>query len=143
MKKVFNFDMDGTIADLYAVDNWLAKLCASDPSPYANARPLVNMSRLAKALHKVQRAGHEVRIVSWLSKNSDAAYDAAVTEAKKGWLKKHLPSVDWDKVLIVAYGTPKHEISNGILFDDEERNRNNWGAGAFEPKDIFEVLTSA
>ena len=29
------FDMDGTIANLYGVDNWLDKLHASDASPYA------------------------------------------------------------------------------------------------------------
>ena len=45
---VFCFDMDGTIADLYADPNWLPKLRAYDPTPYINAKPLVNMSRLAR-----------------------------------------------------------------------------------------------
>ena len=142
MKKVINFDMDGTIADLYGDKDWLNKLRNCDPSPYANARPLVNMSRLAKALHKAASKGYALRVVSWLSKASNDAYDEAVTSAKKAWLKKHLPSVDWDKILIVAYGTPKQSISEGILFDDEERNRIDWGEGAFEPKDIFEVLAA-
>ena len=33
--KMICFDMDGTIADLYAVPNWLDKLRAEDASPYA------------------------------------------------------------------------------------------------------------
>ena len=36
MKQIW-FDMDGTLADLYGVENWLEKLRASDPSPYAEA----------------------------------------------------------------------------------------------------------
>lgn len=35
--KMICFDMDGTIADLYAVPNWLDKLRAEDASPYADA----------------------------------------------------------------------------------------------------------
>lgn len=32
------FDMDGTIADLYGVENWLDYLIAEDVKPYAEAR---------------------------------------------------------------------------------------------------------
>ena len=31
--KMVVFDMDGTIADLYAVPNWLQMLRAEDPTP--------------------------------------------------------------------------------------------------------------
>ena len=41
------FDMDGTIANLYGVENWLPMLRAYDPTPYANAVPLLRLSRLA------------------------------------------------------------------------------------------------
>lgn len=136
----FNFDMDGTIADLYAVNEWLPKLRASDPSPYVEAKPLVNMARLAKALHKAQRNGHKVAVISWLSKDNNVAYDKAVAQAKREWLAKHLPSVAWDKIVIVAYGTPKEQVGNGVLFDDEELNRLKWGEGAYTPDKIFEVL---
>ena len=46
------FDMDGTIADLYAVENWLPMLRAYDPAPYTLAKPLVHMATLARLLHK-------------------------------------------------------------------------------------------
>ena len=35
-------DMDGTIADLYAVENWLPMLQAHNPTPYEQAKPLVS-----------------------------------------------------------------------------------------------------
>lgn len=136
----YNFDMDGTIANLYGVENWLPKLIAQDSTPYAEAKPMVNMARLARALHKAQRNGHKIAVVSWLSKNGTEQYNAEVAQAKRKWLAKHLPSVKWDKIIIVAYGTPKQKLSNGVLFDDEQPNREAWGMGAYEPKDIFEVL---
>ena len=135
------FDMDGTIADLYGVEGWLEMLIAENTSPYANARPLVNLSLLARMLNKAQKEGNEIGIISWLSKNGSDEYGKKVTEAKLGWLKKHLGSVAWDSIEIVKYGTNKYSIcKSGILFDDEEKNRNEWKGEAYEPEKIFEIL---
>ena len=62
------FDMDGTIADLYGVNGWLEMLTAQDATPYAIAKPLVNLSALARLIHKAQRNGFEICIVSALAK---------------------------------------------------------------------------
>ena len=140
MKKKICFDMDGTIANLYAVDNWLNMLRAYDPTPYAQAEPMLNMSAFARLLHKAQKLGYEICIISWLSKTSTADYDMAVTQAKIEWLQNHLPSVDWNEIHIVAYGTPKHELASGVLFDDEEHNRKEWGIGGLEPSEIMNFL---
>ena len=144
MTKVW-FDMDGTIADLYAVEGWLDSLRAFDPKPYAKARPMLNMSVLARQINAIQRKGIQVGIISWLSKESNTLYDIQVERAKREWLAKYLPSVEWDIIKIVPYGTPKHSVCvNGILFDDEQGNRDKWNiyAGtAFEPCHINEVLS--
>lgn len=136
------FDMDGTIADLYGVTDWLPMLIASDPTPYAIAKPLVNLSRLARYLNRLQKMGHEIGVISWLSKSSTPEYDAMVSSAKMFWLGRHLPSVKWNEIKIVSYGTNKWEsCGEGILFDDEARNRDTWGGAAYEPDNIFEILT--
>ena len=146
MNITYVFDMDGTIADLYGVENWLEYLIDGDPYPYANAKPMCNFSKLAKALNKAKARGDSIEIISWLSKNSNGEYDMLVTEAKLRWLKKHLPSVTFDNIYIVPYGTPKHEVTkarNAILFDDEERNREEWllhKGYAFTPDKIFDLL---
>ena len=143
MTKMLVFDMDGTIADLYGVDGWLEDLRAEKVRPYAEAKPLVRLCTLARLLNKAQRNGHEIGIVSWLSKNSTADYDERVTEAKMNWLRTHLKSVQFDEIHIVAYGTPKHEIvkdKNGILFDDEEKNRTEWKGTAFDVDNIIGIL---
>lgn len=135
-----NFDMDGTIANLYGVENWLDYLIAKDTTPYAVAQPLINLSSLARVLNRLQRNGYTIGVISWLAKNSNADYDREVTEVKIMWLKKHLPSVKWDKINIVAYGTPKSTCGNGILFDDEEPNRKEWNGTAYDVNNIIEIL---
>lgn len=141
MQKVVWFDMDGTIADLYGVQNWLPMLNNEDPTPYEVARPLVNLSRLARYLNKLQKMGWKVGVISWLSKYSTPEYDAAVTGAKMFWLGRHLPSVKWDEIKIVPYGTNKYQTcGGGCLFDDEAKNRDMWEDAAYTPDRIFEIL---
>lgn len=138
-----NFDMDGTIADLYGVENWLPMLENHIETPYAIAPPLVRLCTLARMLNRLQRNGYKIAVVSWLAKGSNADYDERVTNAKMQWLEKHLPSVCWDKIIIVPHGTPKEnfcETPFDILFDDEEKNRENWDGVAFDVNDIFGVL---
>lgn len=137
------FDMDGTIADLYGVENWLDYLIASDALPYEIAKPLIRLNALAKILNRLQKQGYKVGVISWLAKNSDTDYDEKVTKAKKEWLKKHLASVNFDEIHIVKYGTPKQTFAkteNDILFDDEEKNRNDWTGKAFDVNEIIEIL---
>lgn len=140
MEKIINFDMDGTLVDFYGVENWLEYLTNSDPYPYIVAKPLVNMSALARVLHRLQKNGYKVRIVSWLAKNSNKSFDSAVTIAKINWLKSHIPSVVFDEIIIVPYGTYKENLSDGILFDDEENNRKYWGNNAYNVNNIIEIL---
>lgn len=135
------FDMDGTIADFYGVENWLDYLLNEDATPYEMAKPLLNMSLLARYLNKAQRQGHEIGIISWGSKNSTDNFLNMVVRAKFQWLNKHLPSVSFDKVYIEHYGTNKlNRCGGGILFDDELNNRVTWGKGAYEPTEIIRVL---
>lgn len=142
MIKAIYFDLDGTIVDLYGVEGWLDDLIAENTRPYAEAKPLLNLSLLARYIHKAQKMGYIVGVISWLSKSGTPEYNKAVTEVKKEWLAKHLPSVEWDEIHIVEYGTPKSTCRTcpGILFDDEERNLNEWGAGAIIASNLLEVL---
>lgn len=142
------FDMDGTIADLYSNPDWLSKLRAHNPEPYTTARPLINLSLLARYIHKLQKQGIQVGIISWLSKETTEAYNQEVTKAKLDWLRRHLPSVTFDSIAIIPYGQPKWEPIPkdclNILFDDERRNTVEWvcqGCGyGYPPEKIFEIL---
>lgn len=142
MKTIW-WDMDGTIANLYAVEDWLPKLRAEDPSPYIEAEVLWNMSQLARLMNRVQQLGYKLGIISWTSKGGSESYNDAVAAAKLAWLKQHLASVSWDKIYIVDYGTPKSTVMDtefDVLFDDEERNRDEWRGHAYEPEMMVKVL---
>jgi hypothetical protein len=126
----------------------LTKLRTYDASPYAEAPVRLNMQALAHRLNKLQENGYTIGIISWLSKDSTPEYDAAVITEKMAWLKKHLGSVEWDEVHMVAYGRRKHKcanIKNGYLFDDNESIRRSWikdnpNGWAFDVDNILEVL---
>ena len=141
MKKELWFDMDGTIANLYAVENWLEYLENENTFPYDEAGTMLNFSLFARLLHKLHTAGWRVGIISWTSKLGTEKDNLAVELAKRAWLARHLPSVEWDEIKIVRYGTNKYiECGGGILFDDEERNRNAWKDMAYEPSEIIKIL---
>lgn len=127
-------DLDGTVIDFYGVPNWLECLEAQDSTPYRVAKPLVPLSTLARYLNRLQARGYNIGIISWLSKSGTDKFNAEVAEVKREWLAKHLPSVKWDEIHIVPYGVPKSTCAtcpNAILFDDEQRNLNEWTASTY------------
>lgn len=145
-KKIIYLDCDGTWVNLYGVENWLNYLINEDVYPYANAKALVNLSALARVIHKLQNNGIEVGVISWLSKNGSKEYNKAVTDAKLNWFKKHIPSVKFDEIHIIPYGTPKSTCANpnniNYLFDDEENNRKEWKGIAFDEKNLIKNLAN-
>lgn len=140
-------DLDGTVVNFYGVPNWLKCLEAQDSTPYRVAKPLVHLSTLARYLNRLQARGYNIGIISWLSKSGTDKFNAEVAEVKRDWLAKHLPSVQWDEIHIVPYGVPKSNCatcSNAILFDDEQRNLNEWTANthnmAYNADLLMEIL---
>ena len=143
------FDMDGTIADLYGVHNWLDMLRNFDPTPYVKAEPMWDMAELANLLRKVQANGIEIRIITWLSAETTADYDREVRNAKRDWLNTY--DFPFDHFHGVRYGATKAdsirhylaEDETAILFDDNAKVRKGWHMGdAIDPTtcDICEVL---
>lgn len=139
------FDMDGTIANLYGVADWLPKLRAADASPYLEAEPMVEAGEFQLLLAILQNRGHKLGIISWLAKESDKSYDKAVRNAKKTWLSENFPEIRFDEMHFVKYGTRKDYVAkdkDGIIFDDDERVREKWRGLSLNPNciDILEKL---
>jgi hypothetical protein len=132
-RKMICFDMDGSINRFYDVPNWLPKLQAEDASPYLEAKPLWDMRKLNKILLSLKKSGWEIRIVTWLAKNSSPAYDAKVREAKKQWLiEMNFP---YDHLHMIKYGRNKASCvraytDNAVLIDDNAGIRKGWHLGA-------------
>ena len=136
------FDMDGTIADLYGVENWLEMLIAEDETPYAIAKPLINLSLLARLMNKAQKKGYEICVVTALAKDSKKEYDEKVINAKRKWLATHLKSVKFNEIRFVPYWFTKNDVNTGkdILFDDETRHLDKWTGTAIHASKMIETL---
>lgn len=148
-KNLICFDMDGTIANLYAVENWLEMLRAYSARPYEIAEPMWDMVELNMVLAELKANGYEIAIITWLSKDSTAEYDNAVRLAKKQWLEDM--GFEYDYFHGVKYGTTKANTvrrymdgyENAILIDDNDKVRNGWTLGeTINPteENIIEVL---
>lgn len=149
MLKMICFDMDGTIADLYAVEGWLQMLRAEDATPYQEAEPMWDMTALAEVLMLAKANGIEIRIVTWLSMNSTEGYKNEVRRAKREWCEK--VGFPYDVFHGVQYGATKADsvrryLADGdtaILIDDNAKVRNGWHLGdTIDPTacDLIETL---
>ena len=130
--KMIIFDMDGTIANLYGVENWLPMLRAEDPTPYAVAEPMYDMDDLRAVLKTLKLKGWRIAVTTWLAKDSTKEYDELVREAKQEWLDRYL--FPYDELHMVKYGTTKANCTRGkahfqILVDDNEKIRKGWSLG--------------
>jgi hypothetical protein len=129
-KKYLCFDMDGTIADFYGVENWLEKIRNYDPAPYQEARPFYDTFILNTLLQKLKEFGWTIAVISWLSKDSTKEYNKEVRKAKREWLEKYeFPA---DEIHLVKYGTYKkgcirEKAQEKILIDDNATVRKEWG----------------
>lgn len=133
MKKMLVFDMDGTIADLYNVENWLADLVAEKTRPYEIAEPMYNMIELNNILNMLKNDGWKIAVTTWTAKNGTKEYNKTVGYAKIAWLKKY--NFPYDEIHVVKYGTTKANCTRTkadyqILIDDNAKVRAGWTLGA-------------
>lgn len=118
--------MDGTIASLYSVPDWLDKLHAEDTEPYRSASLMSD--RLPSLLHELKQAGATLGVISWTAKGGSKEYNKRVRKAKLEWLEKHFKGV-FEECHVVKYGTPKSKAakrSNAVLVDDNAKVRTSW-----------------
>ena len=66
MKTVVYLDMDGTIANLYGIENWLGRLRNEDSTIFTECETLISETALFE-LYPVEK--YEIRILSMTPKN--------------------------------------------------------------------------
>lgn len=130
--KILVFDMDGTIADLYGVENWLEYLRSENEKPYIQAKPLYDMDTLNTVIKMLKENNWYIVVTSWLAKDSSKDYNKKIRKAKKDWLEKY--SFPYDELHLIKYGTTKANCTRKkggvqILVDDNEKIRNGWKLG--------------
>lgn len=125
--------MDGTIADLYGVENWLGYLRNEDTLPYENANPMWDMHQLREVLLELILQGWEIRVITWASKNASDDFLKKCEKAKKQWLRKH--NFPHSVTHVIRYGSTKansirHLKVEAVLIDDNPNVRAGWKLGA-------------
>ncbi|MBQ7522340.1 MAG: hypothetical protein IJU14_05610 [Clostridia bacterium] len=132
MNKMLVFDMDGTIANLYAVDGWLEDLHNENTRPYEIAEPLYKMDELVEVLNILRANGWKIVVTTWLAKDGTKEYNKRTAYAKKNWLTKY--NFPYDEIHCVKYGTTKANCTRKkggfqILVDDNKKVRDGWTLG--------------
>lgn len=140
MSNIVFFDMDGTIVDLYGVENVFKRLDNGDATPYAEAKSIPNM---VNTLREYQSSGKKIVIITALGRHPEnPSYDTNKMDEetiinKKKWLIDN--GIVVDGFHAVPYGTDKYEVAireygsegaEGTIVDDDDRVLNKW----FGPK---------
>ena len=145
-EKILVFDMDGTIADLYGVDNWLDDLQNDRVRPYKVCKPIYDTQTMNDLIARLKEVGYKIIITTWLAMNSTKEYKREVRKAKLNWLDEI--GFNYDEIHLVQYGTTKADCTRKyknveqILVDDNEEIRKGWHLGRTinEKKDILKEL---
>lgn len=118
--------MDGTIASLYSIPNWLDDIQAENTKPY-EVCGLMNEC-LPSLLESMKQNGFELGVITWTAKGGSKEYNKEVRKAKLEWLEKHFKGV-FNEFHAISYGTPKSKAakrSNAVLVDDNAKVRTSW-----------------
>lgn len=132
MAKCIAFDMDGTIANLYGVNDWKNMLNNSNSLAYLQAEPMFDMQELNGILSQLKTAGWYIVVISWGSMGSSKCFLEETKVAKTEWLDRL--EFPYDSIHCIKYGSSKSKslackFEMGILIDDNESIRNKWKLG--------------
>lgn len=129
-KQIIYLDMDGTIADLYGIENWLEGLRNEVDGLFLQCEPLITESEL---LVLFPNDIYELRICSMTPMNASKEYCVKVIEEKNIWLDKHFPSIKKRTYLEYGYNKNIRNSKNHILIDDNKIIRESYRGLALEP----------
>lgn len=127
-------DMDGTIADLYGIAEWLPRLQHEDATIFTECAPLVSESVL---LQHFPTDKYDIKILTMTPKGATAEYCEQVKEQKIEWLNKYFPSIKTK--IFKKYGDNKNlkNSAMAVLVDDNEKIRQNFRGVALDPANLW------
>ena len=94
-------------AGLIIASEIIKDLTNKNPRPYAQAKPMMNFSSLARLLNRLQREGYKLTIISWLAKNSTDEYDEQLKlcqEVDDQIIQCQIDQANWNKTILDTYG---------------------------------------
>ena len=128
MKRII-LDMDGSMFDLYGVEDWLEKLQRRDHLVYRQARPMFDSVLAQNQMQSLKQKGYTFIICSWLSKTGTKDFDFKIRMVKREALMRTTGIKYYSEIHLVKYGTSKNRYmkeKGAILFDDNKEIRERW-----------------
>ena len=122
-------DLDGTVYDLYSVENWLEKLRSEDSSVFSEGDFIGDYNRFKTVCEKLVAMGVQFEVITWLPMQASPEYELECTEVKREWVKKFMPFVT--EFTAQSYGIPKQNAikkraKTMYLLDDNKEICEMW-----------------
>ena len=129
--KIAYFDLDGTVYDLYNMENWLERIQKEDPNVFLDGNAIYSKPQMEIMAETLQKAGYEIGVITWLPMNASVEYMIDCISTKRQWVKENMPFVDGRDFHALPYGTPKQNARikkrrEMLLFDDNNEVREMW-----------------
>lgn len=134
MKTNVYLDMDGTIADLYSIENWLPRLRNEDSKIFLECKPMITEEKLFQIFPENE---YLIKILTMTPKDCTNEYHENVKEQKAKWLQKYFPKLS--NQIYMHYGFNKNlkNSAGAILVDDSEPIRKSWKGTALNPAELW------
>ena len=129
-KQIVYLDMDGTIANLYGMENWLEKLRNEVEGLFLECEPFLTENELKNYFPTEE---FELRICSMTPLNATEEYCQVVINEKNQWLDKYFPSITHRVYMVYGHNKNLKNSVNHILVDDNETIRNSYKGLALFP----------
>ena len=128
MKKIY-FDMDGTVYDLYGMENWLEMLRNEEKGAFTLGNALVDMVALKEVCLRLIAKGYQIGIITWLPIGASLEYCEICTKEKREWAENNMPYIS--EFYALEYGVPKQyaparRAAEMWLVDDNKEVREMW-----------------
>ena len=122
-------DLDGTVYDLYSVENWLEKLRSENSSVFSEGGFIGDYDRFISICNKLVSVGVQFEVITWLPMQASEEYEIECAEAKREWVKKFMPFVT--EFTAQSYGIPKQNAikkraKTMYLLDDNKEVCEMW-----------------
>ena len=129
MSKKIYFDLDGTVYNLYGIENWLQYLEEENSNVFIMGDFMVDHKKFMDCITALTKRGYSFGVITWLPMRASVEFEEECRQQKVKWIKHFLPFVT--EINCQSYGIPKQNAiqkksSKMFLIDDNKEVCNTW-----------------